>query len=74
MLIFSVGATVRRKGERGGPTVWRKGERGGTTLWKKSERGRGAEVWSAVTLAVQSNLQCSVTCSAASLAVQCQLL
>ena len=50
------------------------GERGGPTVWRKSERGRGGEVWSAVTFAVQCNLQCSVMCSAVSLAVQCHLL
>ena len=38
---FSVGATVRRKRERGGTTAWRKRERGGATVRRKRERGRG---------------------------------
>ena len=62
------GATVRRKSERGRGVVPPCGGR-----VREGERERG-EVWSAVTFAVQCNLQCSVTCSAVSLTVQCHLL
>ena len=57
MLIYSVSATVRRKGERGGPTVWRRREEGrgvvppcggrgrggrsGTTVWRMRDGGEG---------------------------------
>ena len=63
------GATVwRKRGEMGGATLWRKRERGGPTVWRKRERGRLV-----VPPCGGSMSECSLTCSAVSLAVQCHL-
>ena len=52
------------------------GERGGTTVWRKSERGRRVvpPCGGRVREGEGAGVECSDTCSAVSLAVQCHLL
>ena len=75
------GATVRRKREGGegwSHHVEEEGEeeRGGTTVWRKRERGRGVvpPCGGRVREGEGAGVECSDTCSAVSLAVQCHLL